>query len=292
MQRLVVPSQSGTYTLLIALNQAAGISVGKLGTYEFRPGTFCYIGSAHGPSGLAGRIKRHMRPASQKRRHWHIDWLLEHANIQQVWWVESPQSLECAWSQTLSRIAESPIPGFGSSDCGCESHLYTLRDVQHQRAVFRELQECQPEKVCCVSSEQDLLQEKEETMSRTLRIHVADLALEADLNDSPTAEAIWEALPLEGRANRWGEEIYFSIPVEMPTEPNAREVMQIGECAYWPGGKAFCIFFGPTPVSIEQEPRAYTAVNPFGLIQDGAALLAKVRDGEPIAIHAVEKPIA
>lgn len=129
-------------------------------------------------------------------------------------------------------------------------------------------------------------------MPRSLTIKVADLILKADLNDTPTADAIWEALPLEGRANRWGEEIYFSIPVEMPTEPGAREEMHIGECAYWPGGKAFCIFFGPTPVSIKEEPRAYTAVNPFGLIQDGAALLAKVRDGAPIAIHAVENPRA
>ena len=99
-------------------------------------------------------------------------------------------------------------------------------------------------------------------MSRILRMYVADLALDAVLDNSPTASAIWDALPLEGRVNRWGEEIYFSIPVEIPTEPDAREEMQIGECAYWPGGKAFCIFFGPTPVSIKQEPRAYTAVNP------------------------------
>ena len=110
MQKLVLPSQSGTYALLIDLGQVDGLSVGKLGSYELRPGTFCYIGSAHGPGGLAGRIKRHMRPASQKRRHWHIDWLLESASLQQIWWVQSPQSLECAWSQTISQIAESPIP--------------------------------------------------------------------------------------------------------------------------------------------------------------------------------------
>ena len=156
MQSQEIPSQGGTYALLLDRMQVKQMSVGKLGTYALPRGTFCYVGSAHGPGGLAGRIKRHMRPSSEKRLHWHIDWLLEQANLQQVWWVESPHLLECTWSQTIAHLAESPIPGFGSSDCSCVSHLYTMRNVQHQREVFRELRKCQTEDVCCASSDQSL----------------------------------------------------------------------------------------------------------------------------------------
>lgn len=88
----------------------------------------------------------------------------------------------------------------------------------------------------------------------------------AELNESPTAAAIWEQLPIESQVNTWGEEIYFEVPVDMPQEADAREILSVGELGYWPAGKAFCIFFGPTPVSTDERPRAYSPVNILGRV--------------------------
>ena len=86
-------------------------------------------------------------------------------------------------------------------------------------------------------------------MGQSIRITAGDVTLAAELNDSPTAAAIVEALPIEASGSRWGEEIYFSIPVEGQLAPDARADMAVGELAYWPPGNAFCIFFGLTPAS-------------------------------------------
>jgi len=86
-----------------------------------------------------------------------------------------------------------------------------------------------------------------------------------ELNDSATADAIYLALPIEEYINVWGEEIYFEIPVEMKLE-NGKKVMEIGEVAYWPQGKALCVFFGRTPVSKGSNPEAYSPVTPLGRI--------------------------
>ena len=86
-------------------------------------------------------------------------------------------------------------------------------------------------------------------MRKRITITSGDILLEAELNDSPTSQAIWSVLPITGRASVWGDEVYFEIPVEMPQEPGARQDMEVGELGYWPVGRAFCIFFGPTPVS-------------------------------------------
>ena len=106
----------------------------------------------------------------------------------------------------------------------------------------------------------------------------------AELNDSPTATAIWQALPVEGAANVWGEEVYFEIPVDMPQASTARQDMDVGELGYWPVGRAFCIFFEPTPVSTGEQPRAYSPVNPVGRILGDATLLRSVRDGEVVTL--------
>ncbi len=116
-------------------------------------------------------------------------------------------------------------------------------------------------------------------------ITAQNIKLEAELNDSPTSKKIFEALPIQGRANVWGEEIYFEIPVIMPQELDARQDMQVGEMAYWPTGRAFCIFFGPTPVSTDDQPRAYSPVNLLGRVIDDATLLKLVQDGEGVSIE-------
>ena len=105
-------------------------------------------------------------------------------------------------------------------------------------------------------------------MGQAIRITAGDVSLQAELNDSPVAAAILAALPIEASGNRWGEEIYFSIPVHEKGAPDARADMEVGELAYWPPGNAFCIFFGPTPASDGDQPRAASPVNPIGRVVD------------------------
>jgi hypothetical protein len=122
-----------------------------------------------------------------------------------------------------------------------------------------------------------------------IRITSGDISMIGVLNDSSTAQAIWRALPIEGQANTWGDEIYFAIPVYVDEAKDARDVMNMGELAYWPPGNAFCIFFGPTPVSQGEEIRAASVVNVFGQIEGDATVFKQVADG---AIVVVEKASA
>lgn len=125
-------------------------------------------------------------------------------------------------------------------------------------------------------------------MSTEVLVVLEEGELAASLDDSPTAVAISAALPLEGTANRWGEEIYFTIPVQVQEAPDARQDMDVGELGYWPVGAAFCIFFGPTPVSTDSTPRAYSNVNPFGRVDADEGVLkkalSKVKDGQVIRV--------
>jgi uncharacterized protein len=98
-----------------------------------------------------------------------------------------------------------------------------------------------------------------------------------DLNDSATADAVYLALPLEAYVNVWGEEIYFEIPVHLKLE-NGKKAMEVGEVAYWPQGDAFCVFFGPTPVSKGSKPEAYSPVSPIGLVVADAESLKELGD--------------
>lgn len=117
-----------------------------------------------------------------------------------------------------------------------------------------------------------------------ITIEAGDISLTAELNDSDTAGRIWDALPFEGRANVWGDEIYFEIPLELALASDARAEVEIGELAYWPTGSAFCIFFGPTPVSTGDQPRAYSPVNVFGRVQGDATLLRGAQNGATVRV--------
>ncbi len=122
-------------------------------------------------------------------------------------------------------------------------------------------------------------------LSKKIKISVGNISLKAELNDSATADKIWKSLPLEGKANTWGDEIYFEIPVVIEQEPEAREDVDIGTLGYWPAGNAFCIFFGPTPVSTDDKPRAASPVNIFGKVVEDARELRKVSDGAIVRIE-------
>jgi len=97
-------------------------------------------------------------------------------------------------------------------------------------------------------------------------------------------EALWSALPIEGSANRWGDEIYFEIPVTVGLE-EAQQTVDVGDIGYWPPGKAFCIFFGPTPASKGKEPRAASPVNVFARIVGDPLVFRKVKDGDKVRIE-------
>ena len=99
-----------------------------------------------------------------------------------------------------------------------------------------------------------------------------------------TVESILKALPFKGFANTWGEEIYFEIPVTIPEENSRREVEK-GDVAYWPPGKALCIFFGPTPMSRKGKIVAYSPVNVFAKIEGDLEGFKKVKDGEEILVE-------
>ena len=117
-------------------------------------------------------------------------------------------------------------------------------------------------------------------------ISVEGTSMEAEVYDSPTGQAIMAALPLESAASLWGNEIYFDIPVTLGLEPDAREIVAVGDLGYWPTGSAFCIFFGPTPVSQDDEPRAYSPVNVFGKILGNAQVFRQVGSGSSIRVIA------
>ena len=117
-----------------------------------------------------------------------------------------------------------------------------------------------------------------------IKIYFGETSIEGVLNDSPTANEIMDKLPIEGWANTWGDEIYFEIPVEMAQEQDARAEVEVGDLGYWPVGRAFCIFFGPTPVSSDEKPKAYSPVNIIGRILGEASLFKNVADGDLIRI--------
>jgi hypothetical protein len=122
-------------------------------------------------------------------------------------------------------------------------------------------------------------------MEKKIRIKAGPVTAQAVLNDSPTAGKIWEALPIEASGDTWGDEIYFGIPVKAPLEKDAKEVVEVGDLGFWPPGHAFCIFFGPTPVSRGSEVRPASAVNVVGRIAGDAKVFKKVPSGSKVRIE-------
>ena len=118
---------------------------------------------------------------------------------------------------------------------------------------------------------------------RKITITTEDITVNADLNESKSAQKIWDALPITGSVNTWGDEIYFSIPVNLPLE-DAKGVVSEGDLGYWLPGSAFCIFFGLTPASQGDEIRPASPVNVFGKVTGDAKVFKKVNSGAKINI--------
>ena len=123
-------------------------------------------------------------------------------------------------------------------------------------------------------------------MARSLKIRGEEVEITVEVVAGPTAEALWEILPLESRASLWGEEIYFPIPLSVEGEPDAREEVEVGTVAYWPPGDALCLFFGPTPASTDDNPRAASPVTVVGEVVNGIEDCRRVSSGELLRVEA------
>ena len=121
-----------------------------------------------------------------------------------------------------------------------------------------------------------------------IRFDFGSLKLEAELLDTPTAQAIAAALPITSSALTWGEEVYFEIPVEVVREKAARAVVTPGEVAYWPDGHCIALGFGRTPISQGDECRLASPCNIFGRIDGDVKRLAQVRAGSPVRVTKVD----
>jgi uncharacterized protein len=122
-------------------------------------------------------------------------------------------------------------------------------------------------------------------VTTTIRIRAGSVTVEAELSGSATAQAIRSILPHAGQARRWGQEIYFPIPVKQELDANAVEVVENGALGYWPSGSAFCIFFGPTPISKGNEIRPASAVNVVGKVLGDTESLKTVADGDAVLLE-------
>ena len=122
-------------------------------------------------------------------------------------------------------------------------------------------------------------------MARIITISTGSIKLEAELNDTSTADAVWNTLPYEAQGSVWGDELYFPIPEELDLElENEQDVVEAGDLGYWPTGRAMCLFFGPTPISGPGEIKPASAVNIIGRLQDDLDVLKKIPAGIEIKV--------
>ncbi|MEX2615335.1 MAG: cyclophilin-like fold protein [Alphaproteobacteria bacterium] len=123
---------------------------------------------------------------------------------------------------------------------------------------------------------------------RRLKMVIGSVEIEAELFDTPTADALYAALPFESTAGIWGDEVYFATPVSVPAEPDARTVVEAGELAFWLAGDSIAIGFGPTPISRDGEIRLASPANIWGRALDDVRLLSSVTGGSPIWVTVVD----
>ena len=120
-----------------------------------------------------------------------------------------------------------------------------------------------------------------------IKITIGKLTMEAELNDTPTAKKVADALPIKTSFSTWGDEIYFSIPVTASVDKYAKEVVEVGDLGYWPPGKAFCIFFGQTPASQPGKIMPASAVNMLGKVLGDATEFKKVMNERQVVLEAL-----
>jgi len=119
---------------------------------------------------------------------------------------------------------------------------------------------------------------------RAIVIAAGNVAVEAQLNESKTATAIWDVLPIDATGETWGDEIYFDIGLAVGPE-SPRDVVEVGDLGYWPPGHAFCVFFGPTPLSRGAEIRPASPVNLVGRVVGDAKVFKRVSAGTRVTLR-------
>ena len=119
---------------------------------------------------------------------------------------------------------------------------------------------------------------------RTINITAGGVEVTVELNDSPMADLVWDALPISASGSTWGDEIYFRTPV-LAEEQDAVPTVDMGAVAYWPPGQAICLFFGPTPMSSPGEIRPASPVNLFGTLRGDPTVFRSVRAGTPVTVE-------
>jgi len=131
----VIPHERGTYALLLLSTCRQSVAVGHLGVLDVRPGTYVYVGSAFGPGGLRARVARHT--SANKKKRWHIDYLMDVARPIEIWYSVGSKKQEHAWANAIARMpgASVPMRGFGSSDCRCEAHLFYFAERPFARVL-------------------------------------------------------------------------------------------------------------------------------------------------------------
>ena len=122
-------------------------------------------------------------------------------------------------------------------------------------------------------------------LERKIIISTKNLRMEAILAEGSSADIFWNTLPITGRTNTWGDEIYFNVNLQMPLDDDASDIVESGDIAFWPPGSAFCIFFGRTPASLGDEVRAASAVNVLGKIDGDETEFRSVPSGEEVRLE-------
>ena len=123
-----------------------------------------------------------------------------------------------------------------------------------------------------------------EDTGRRVLIRADDVTIDGELNDSPTADLVWEALTIKAIANTCGDEVYFAIHVSAQEDDTAQETVDLGAIAFWPPGSALCLFFGPTPMSQGDEIRPASAVNVLGVLEGDPTVLRSVQPGMVVEV--------
>ena len=123
---------------------------------------------------------------------------------------------------------------------------------------------------------------------RKIKIKAGRVELRVELLDTPTADAVYAALPFQSRASTWGDEVYFATPVSVAREPDARDVVQRGEIAFWVEGGSIAIGFGRTPVSRGEEIRLAARTNIWGRALDDVKKLKTVKSGDAVSVTAAD----
>jgi len=131
-------ARPGTYVLVLSSRSTDLIQIGKLGALQLRSGFYLYVGSALGPGGVRARLAHHLKPS--RRPHWHIDYLRAHTKVEEIWYRLDTRRLEHIWAEHIKLAEGASVPrvGFGSTDCGCEGHLFFFQQ-RPSRERFRQV---------------------------------------------------------------------------------------------------------------------------------------------------------